>query len=129
MTWAVIRISDNLWLSGPHEEAPEPGEGERLIEVALGYPDTCEWSPSRGGFVDIIVPTSLLSRLAFQRLFTVTERTAIRQSTDPLVVDWRELAAVAEQIDLADADVIDGVNYLEAEELIGTGRAAEILSL
>lgn len=69
-----------------------------------------------------------LSRIAYQRLFTQAERIAIRASTDPIVVDFRELAALAETIDLDDADVIAGTQYLESLDLIGSGRAAAILS-
>lgn len=128
MAWALIRTSDNVWLSGPHEQEPTPGDGEHVVEIAIGWPDTCEWSPSRGGFVDIAAASSTITKLQFQRRFTMQERIAIRASTDPIVVDYRELGTLAESIELTDADVVAGLGYLESEGLIGTGRAAEILT-
>lgn len=128
MSWALIRSSDNIWLSGPHDEAPVPGEGEHVVQIALGWPDTAEWSPSRGGFVDIVAPTTTITRLQFQRRFSLPERIAIRASSDPIVIDYREMGQLAEAIDLTDADVVQGVGYLEAQGLIGPGRAAEILT-
>lgn len=131
MTWALIRISDNAWLDGPLDEEPQPGDGERVVEVALGYPDKVLWSPALGGFVDVVTPApaSLISRLQFQRRFTLAERIAIRSSNDPVVIDYRELGQLAEQIDLNDEDVIVGLGYLEQLGLIGQGRAAEILAI
>jgi len=52
MSWALIATSDNRWLSGPLDEEPTPADGECVIQVALGYPDTCMWSQATGGFVD-----------------------------------------------------------------------------
>ena len=129
MTWALIRNSDNAWLAGPLEVEPETGENERAIVIALGWPDTCEWSPSRSGFVDLVQTVGTRrTKLQFQRLFTLAERIAVRASGDPIVVDYRELGQLAEDIDLADADVVSGVNYLETIGLIGSGRAAQILA-
>ncbi len=129
MAWALIRTADQVWLSGPHEAEPTPAAGEETLVIALGWPDTCEWSPSRGGFVDVVVARQTLTRLQFQRRFTIEERIAIRASTDPLVIDYRELCSVAEDIELTDADVVAGITYLEAEAVIASGRAAEILTV
>ena len=87
-----------------------------------------EWSPSRGGFVDLMTAGPLLTKLQFQRLFTQAERIAVRAADNPAIVDYRELGLLADGIDLADADVIAGVGYLEASGLIGSGRAAEVLA-
>lgn len=125
--WALIRRSDNVWLSGPHADQPEAGPDEYAVMIALGWPERVEWSASRAGFVDIVAPSRVITRLAFQRRFTLAERIAIRESTDPIVVDYREMGQLAEAIDLADADVVVGLHYLEAEGLIAQGRAVEIL--
>ena len=70
----------------------------------------------------------MLSRLAFQKLFTQAERIAIRASADAAVVDFRELANLAEYIDLTDSDVVTGTQYLETLALIAEGRAGQVLA-
>ena len=52
MSFAIIRDSDNAWISGPVDLEPTPAAGQYVIEVALGYPTTCTWDAAGGGFVD-----------------------------------------------------------------------------
>lgn len=127
MRYALIG-PDNEWVSGPHGETPSPDDGQRVEVIALGFPETAAWSQSLNGFVDIEEPSTQLTKLAFQRRFTLAERIAVRGSNDPIVVDYRELSTLAEGIDLSDADVIAGINYLELIGLLNAGRAAEILA-
>ena len=70
-----------------------------------------------------------VSKVVYLRRFTPEERTGIRAAAkaDPFLEDYLEMMALADEIDLNDADVIDAVNKLEAVGLIGTGRAQEIL--
>ena len=72
------------------------------------------------------VPT--LSRVAFFRLFTAAERTAIRGSADPGVRDMLYLAEHAEVIDLADPDVVAGVRHLAALGILTEPRAQAVLA-
>ena len=46
----------------------------------------------------------------------------------PAVVDFRELANLAEYIDLTDSDVVTGTQYLETLALIAEGRAGQVLA-
>ncbi|SNS53019.1 hypothetical protein SAMN06295912_108110 [Sphingomonas laterariae] len=126
MTYALISSVTGEWLSGPHVEEPVPSAGEEIVLVAAGYPDRCYWDAAGRGFVFYEVT---ITPLAYQRRFSQAERIAIRASDNAAVIDWRELAALASEIDLTDADVVAGTNYLETLGLIGTGRAAEILAV
>lgn len=72
-------------------------------------------------------PARVETILAFKRRFTAAERITIRGSTNPVVIDFMDLLASATAVDFADTDLINGVNYLEAQSLIAEGRAAEIL--
>lgn len=72
-------------------------------------------------------PPQPLTQLAFLRRFTAAERIAIRASTDAVVQDFLHLLGLAQDIRVDDADTVAGVNYLEQESLLATGRAAAIL--
>lgn len=86
------------------------------------------WEPWHETLATATVYQPPIRTVDFMRLLTAQERIAIRQSTDPLIIDWRDLLSVTSEVDLADPDVTIGLNYLEQQTLLGTGRAAEILS-
>lgn len=69
------------------------------------------------------IPTS-----RFVLAFTPTELEAVRTSSDPVVKQLWIAATVVPEVDMNRQSTIDGVGYLEMIELIGTGRAAEILA-
>ena len=64
----------------------------------------------------------------FMRLFTQAERIDIRSSTDPIIIDFRDLISVTPTVDLDDPDTINGIQYLARGNIIDSERAAEILS-
>lgn len=74
-------------------------------------------------------PTNV-TRIKFKQRMTAAERIAIRTGaeTDPITFDFMDLLSEATYIDLSLADTINGVNYLEAQGYIATGRANEILN-
>lgn len=127
MAWLLIDSTNHQIVSGPHADEPS-AEGAYAVMVAIGWPEAVAWVPERQGFVDVAPPVTTMSRLAFQKLFTQAERIAIRASADPAVIDFRELALLAEFIDLADGDVATGTHYLETLALIDEGRAAQVLA-
>ena len=70
-----------------------------------------------------------LTQLAFLRRFTAQERIAIRSSSDPVIIDFLHLVNLAQDVNLDDLDTVAGLAYLEAQQLIAQGRAAEIRGL
>jgi len=69
----------------------------------------------------------LLTRLSFRRRFTLSERVSIDNSTDPVVRTLLTDVAMAEEINLDDADLASGLAYVEQLGLIAPGRSGEIL--
>lgn len=72
----------------------------------------------------------IISKLAYLRRFTSEERTAVRAASkvSPVLEDYLELMALAEEINLDDADIISAVNMLSAAGLITPTRANEVLN-
>ena len=92
--------------------------------VGWGYADGMLIAPP----VSEPEPVVQLTQLAYLRRFTAPERITITASADPLVQDFLTLLKMAQDVRLDDADAIMGTQYLEQSGLIGTGRAAEILT-
>jgi hypothetical protein len=91
------------------------------------FPDlnVMSWNPT----TDRYELTGLqLTKLNFLSRFTLQERIAIRQSTDPVVEDIMDLLNAATYINVADQTTRDSVNYLASVGLISATRAQEILS-
>lgn len=68
--------------------------------------------------------------IAFKLLFTATERIAVKTSTDPVVQDFWQLVEDPRttEVNLALKSVQDALRYLEAEGLLSTGRADQIIT-
>ncbi|PZO91518.1 MAG: hypothetical protein DI623_03075 [Sphingomonas sanxanigenens] len=131
MSWALIRTSDNAWLSGPLEEEPAPAAGEYVVVVALGFPDTCRWDEATGGFVDIVADAPLISVGRFKLLLTYDERAAIRAAaaTEDQIADFLDLlAGFTDGVALSDPVLVASINALVPAGLITATRAAEILA-
>ena len=71
----------------------------------------------------------VMSKLAYLRLFTQTERIAIRTAAtgSAKLTDYLELLNLADEVNTADPDTRAAVRMLEAVGLLAPGRAAEIL--
>ena len=76
----------------------------------------------------IINQTQGLNFLQFMALFTPTEQAAVVGSNDVQVRIFNLMAAGAPAIDLDNAQVTQGVQYLAATKLITSARATIILS-
>lgn len=70
-----------------------------------------------------------ISKLAYMERFTDAELANIYAATkiSPAVEVWLEKFKLAEFIDLADPRTLAGLQALESNGLIGTGRALEVL--
>lgn len=104
----------------------------RTIEIIDGYEVTTYGS---GHVVRIPVqPTPLpkfltiLTVLAFRNRFTFTEKVAIKQSTDPGVQVIQDDLSVAQDIDLENQNLIDGMAYMVSQGLLTQARCDEILT-
>lgn len=73
-------------------------------------------------------PERRVTPLEFFNLFTVPEQVAIFGSASGEVKMLTARASAATFVDLDNAEVADGVNYLEAAGLIGEGRAAQVIA-
>lgn len=66
----------------------------------------------------------------YKMLFTSAERIAAKASTDPVIVDLRELMddPRTANVDLSLKSISDALDYMTAVGLIAAGRKAEILT-
>jgi hypothetical protein len=71
----------------------------------------------------------VISRLDFLQRMTLQERIAARASTNPVVADLMHLLNIAATVNLTHETTVQGVNYLESQGILGTGRAAAILAV
>ena len=75
------------------------------------------------------VPTrkqDVISRLKFMESFTMAERIAISKSEDDMIVDFRELLALAETVTLSYTSTQQGLMYLRSIGLIGDETLATL---
>lgn len=68
--------------------------------------------------------------IEYKMLFTSTERIAAKASTDPVIVDLRDLMddPRTSHVDLSLQSISDALDYMTAIGLIAEGRKAEILT-
>ncbi|MCU7848438.1 MAG: hypothetical protein KZQ89_10625 [Candidatus Thiodiazotropha sp. (ex Lucinoma kastoroae)] len=78
---------------------------------------------------DPVVMPSVWSVLEFKRKFTQSERMHIRMAREAsaMIDDLFDLVDSAQVIMSDDAGLMAGLQYMESEGLLATGRAAEIL--
>lgn len=132
--------------AGRHDGAP----GQQRVAAADVWLETGDWWVILPGgavtgytdaafaerFASLAPPARTLTKLAFRRRFTLAERIAVDAAPENVAFDSATRAALrtmaadlamAEEVDLDDADVIAGVQLLVALGLLTSGRAAEIL--
>lgn len=110
------------------EIKPDFKQYKYIVETSVAHTG---WTYSNGKFFEPVYvkpPEKPISQLEFLRRFTADERVKIRLSVDDYVVDFLHLLNLAQEISVNDPDTIAGVNYLERVQLLGQGRAQEILS-
>ena len=71
---------------------------------------------------------TILTILEFRTRFTFAEKVAIKSSTDAGVQVIQDDLMAAQEIDLENQDLIDGMGYLVLQGLITSVRVAEILT-
>jgi hypothetical protein len=111
--------------------------GAVVNRIILNNPT--QWTPPEGHTTRLFVPNNELTpevpdipqpltQLAFLRRFTAPERIGIRASTDPIIQDFLQLVALAQDIQTSDPDTQMGIGYLAQQGLIAPERVAEILA-
>ncbi|HEY1944128.1 MAG TPA: hypothetical protein VGH40_18600 [Roseiarcus sp.] len=110
----------------------EPPNGATLSPVSSLPPGVAiGWAQGAGG-AWIAPPASpapaLLTFLQFMALFTPTEQAAIVTSSDTQVKLFVIMASGAGTLDLTNAEVIAGVDYLASSGVITAAEATRILS-
>ena len=71
---------------------------------------------------------TILTLQEFRSRFTFTEKIAIKQSTDAGVQVIQDDLMAAQDIDLENPDLIDGMNYLAVQGLLTSARVTEIMT-
>lgn len=86
------------------------------------------------GFIDpsaVVETTALITQLQFMERFTESELVAIYTAAKQniQIEVWLDKVKLAQEIDLTNQSLINGLHALEASGVIAQGRADEILSI
>lgn len=121
-----------------NEAVYEVIDAQGAVVNTIVLADPAAWTPPTGCSVrpyvappapaPAAVAVLVLTQLAFLRRFTAAERIAARASSDPVIVDFLHLLALAQEVRLDDSDTQAGVRYLETVGILATGRADAILT-
>jgi len=65
---------------------------------------------------------------AFRRRLTTAEKVAIKVSNDPIVKVMEDDLLVTSFVDLDSLQMIEGLGYLESQNILVAGRAGELLA-
>jgi hypothetical protein len=136
MATYVHRIADgSLYSYNPSDSDPVADDatlaanGLAKVSGLAPIDDTHAWDAATLSIVAVPAPVkpNPIGAGNWMTRFTLAERTAIRGSTDPVVVDLLWLIAHQATIDLTDKHIVDGVNYLVSAGLLDASRVAAIL--
>lgn len=132
--WAVYRTSDGGLVSvGSVVADPLPAG---LEKVDVGNPPFGAWNTGTLSFDPYVAPKRVVSRLEFRRLFTQAERediddfrnSGLTVAQKKTLASWLEDIKLADQIDLNDATLQQGLQWLEARGFLSAGRAQQIIN-
>ena len=115
-----VIVADPSWV---------PGDGSILVASATAQ---VGWTYMGGVFASVapavVYQTAGLTFLQFMALLTSAEQAAVANSTDTQTRLFVMMATGAGSLDLANPEVVSGINYLAAIGLITSARAATILT-
>lgn len=113
-------LSGDDWVEG------QPAEGQKFKKTnAKGYELISYFSAQTAPDIAII---RKVSKRAFMQRMTFAERTAIRKSTDDVVIDIREDLNAISHVDLDLADTLKSLSYLASVDILKASRINEILA-
>lgn len=129
MKYAYFLLSNGSWNGIEHDTADDVDETTHGVRpIPFDWQQLYFWSAQKRGFFPKSVSTMRKSKLEYQLLFTLEERIAIRTSSDPIVIDSREMAQIAEFIDLTDPNTIAGTQYLQMAGILTAERVEQVLA-
>jgi hypothetical protein len=113
-------LSGDDWVEG------QPAQGQKFKKTnAKGYELISYFSAQTAPDIAII---RKVSKRAFMQRMTFAERTAIRKSTDDVVIDIREDLNAISHVDLDLADTLKSLSYLASVDILKASRINEILA-
>lgn len=133
MTWfAVYRIADGALMSVGTvvaDDATLAAKGFAKLDLGASRPEGV-WNPASLAFDPPPPAPRTLTPSTFKQRFTLAERTAIRAAgaTDMVIADYLDILATARDVDLNDANVVAGLDYMVGQALITASRKDEILN-
>ena len=139
MIWKIIYATTGgafLALTDNHIDPLPDGYAAKSVGTVKPDLDAYQWDPATLGLVPR-TPQRIVSKLVFITRFTDAERRDLfgfsLNSTKTEIQRMRVAAFVwyltfLDGINLDDASIVAGVNYLEAVAVLAAGRAAQILS-
>jgi len=114
----VTTIKEELMFNGTHYWI---GTGDSEVG-----PDTYQ------DYLDSLDPVVVyeqpkITKRAFMKRFTLTERITIRNSTDDVIIDVYEDLKLASYVELDTQDVSDALNYMVSVGILESSRVDEML--
>jgi hypothetical protein len=98
------------------------------LSAALDPQACAELGYTKVGFYPEDPAPRWIHKAVFKRRFTAEERIAIRLAAlnDPILADFMDVLDSTDRVFLDDFDLIAGLGYLVAQQLIGSGRPSQI---
>ena len=120
------------------QQSQSPIVNENLIKINFLDVGLLGKKYQDGEFVNITPPQTIQKKLITRGMFklrmTQTERIATRvlamsgTGSGMIAMDFNDLRRDVPVVDLDQQEVKDGINFLEAVDVLGEGRASEILN-
>lgn len=139
MTWKILYATTGgafLALTDNHLDPLPAGYSAKSVGTVKPDLDAYQWDPSTLGLVPR-TPQRLISKYVFIQRFTDAERRVLfgfsldstkTEAQRKLVTAFVWYLTFLDSINLDDASIVAGVQYLETIGVLTAGRAAQILS-
>jgi hypothetical protein len=126
MAYNILHYQGQLVGVTPFEWVSLPGVSVEIIEGKVPDLNKVYWDSESFSLVPI--SNTVITKLEFLSRFTIAERTAIRNSTDPIIVDMMELLNASTEVDLTDSRTISIINHLSSVGIVSSNRVQELLT-
>jgi hypothetical protein len=129
-TWyAVIDGFGNLVSIGTVLADPVvlTARGYQAIQLG-GNPNGMVWNPATRSFAAAPAPAIVLVPWQFIQLFSPSVYGAMHNSTDPVIGQFMMMVQSANTINLSDPVVVNGIGYLQQQNVLTATQAANVLA-